>query len=249
MYAIEAIPVDYLPNNFDYYAAGHVHRRSENKIDNKFIVYPGPLFPNNFSELEKLKHGGFYIVNVEYDEKTKGKRYTLDFQPIIVKNVQTIVVDANDKSPSEVTAELLDNIKQQEFYDTIVLIRVFGELRSGKTSDINFKDITKQLYGRGAFFVMKNTSQLKTKEFEGVTVDVKNQAEVEDKVIDENTKELLHFDKDQSKRIVKELINLLDKEKADGETNNTFEIRMTSEFNQVLNKIVEKNKVEDNKNS
>ena len=29
----------------------------------KNIVYPGPIFPASFSELEELKEGGFYIYN------------------------------------------------------------------------------------------------------------------------------------------------------------------------------------------
>ncbi len=237
-YRIEAIPLSYLPKKFDYYAAGHVHKRSENHPDGYFIVYPGPLFPNSFSELEKFKHGGFYIVNVNVNEQTKEKDIRPEFQPIVVKNVYSISINANDKSASEINAELLDTIKQREFYDTLVLIRVYGELKSGKTGDINFKDLIKQIYAKGAFFVMKNTSMLKTKEFEGVDIDVKNQEEVEDKIIKENTKEFLNFNITESRALVKEMITLLDKEKAEGETNNTFELRISSEFNQLLNKLL-----------
>src|SRR3989339_408850 len=57
---IDAIETEKLPYA-DYYALGHLH------IDFKYknFVYPGPIFPNNFQELEDLKHGSFYIVDTE----------------------------------------------------------------------------------------------------------------------------------------------------------------------------------------
>ena len=46
-------PLSLLPKNFDYYAGGHVHIVDSTKIDGYgLIAYPGPLFPNSFSELE-----------------------------------------------------------------------------------------------------------------------------------------------------------------------------------------------------
>src|SRR4030042_5586291 len=49
---IDAIETDCLPSA-DYYALGHLH------IDFQYqnFVYPGPIFPNNFQELEDLQHG------------------------------------------------------------------------------------------------------------------------------------------------------------------------------------------------
>ena len=33
------------------------------------FVYPGPLFPNNFKELEDLKQGSFVIVDTESNSR------------------------------------------------------------------------------------------------------------------------------------------------------------------------------------
>ncbi len=61
---MEATPLSYLPKNCDYYAGGHVHIVKHVSIEAyKNVVYPGPLFPNTFSELEKLKQGGFYLFD------------------------------------------------------------------------------------------------------------------------------------------------------------------------------------------
>ena len=57
---IDAIETELLPEA-DYYALGHLH------IDFQYnnFVYPGPLFPNNFQELEDLQYGSFYIIDTE----------------------------------------------------------------------------------------------------------------------------------------------------------------------------------------
>ena len=65
---VDSEPLMSLPKNFHYYAGGHPHmvfQRDMRKEGYGLMTYPGPLFPNNFKELEKLKHGGFYIVDVD----------------------------------------------------------------------------------------------------------------------------------------------------------------------------------------
>ena len=53
-----------MPKGFQYYAGGHVHYRFDIiKEGYGKIVYPGPVFPNNFKELEELKHGGMCIID------------------------------------------------------------------------------------------------------------------------------------------------------------------------------------------
>ena len=54
---IESISLSELPNA-DYYALAHLH------VDfcKEKAAYSGPIFPNNFEELEELKRGTFYII-------------------------------------------------------------------------------------------------------------------------------------------------------------------------------------------
>ncbi|MBW2995446.1 DNA repair exonuclease, partial [Candidatus Woesearchaeota archaeon] len=140
---MDSAPISLLPKGFDYYAAGHVHVRMEKSLPGyKNIIYPGPLFPNNFSELEK-ETSGFYI----YDN---GK---VEFRPLNVINVHSIEFDCNDKVPEQITSEILSKVNK-EYLNTIVLIRLFGVLESGKPSDIDFKEIYNAL--KDAYFVMKN---------------------------------------------------------------------------------------------
>src|SRR3989344_9105379 len=104
-----------LPRNFDYYAGGHVHYIFEtDKPGYKKIVYPGPLFPNNFLELEKLKNGGFYLV--EYRDKKLKTKYV----PVEILKTDSYYFNADNKTPEELENEI-KQIKNTK--DKIVLIR------------------------------------------------------------------------------------------------------------------------------
>ena len=70
----ESTPSSFLPKGFNYYAGGHPHRVMQQHLKGYgLIAYPGPLFPNNMAELEKLHNGGFYIVEAsEFHHSVNG---------------------------------------------------------------------------------------------------------------------------------------------------------------------------------
>jgi DNA repair protein SbcD/Mre11 len=220
-------PLSLLPKNFNYYAGGHVHIVKDTKIEGYgTIAYPGPLFPNSFSELEKLETGGFYIVE---DEK-------LTWHPIQVYNINKIKLNCNGKDSQQVYNEIIEWIKDKEFINTIVLIRLFGTLASGKPYDINFRDIFQKIYDRSAYFVMKNMNQLTTKEFEEIKIEVKPNEDAEDKIIKEHLGQMslkgMTIEKEEA--LIKQLIHTLATEKQEGETNPDFEKRIKDEVSKVL---------------
>src|SRR3989338_3944965 len=96
MEKVDGMSLSLLPKNFNYYAAGHIHFIKESEFLNGKLVYPGPLFPNNFKELEELRHGGFYI----YDNEK------LNFIPIKLKDVICVNIDANNNSSRQVEDEI-----------------------------------------------------------------------------------------------------------------------------------------------
>ena len=76
-----------LPRNFNYYAGGHVHYLFDKNVAGYGkIVYPGPLFPNNFKELEELKFWRFCII----DDNLNLKRIELK-----LKDVASFNIDVN----------------------------------------------------------------------------------------------------------------------------------------------------------
>ncbi|MFH0868261.1 MAG: DNA repair exonuclease [Candidatus Woesearchaeota archaeon] len=220
-------PLSLLPKNFNYYAAGHMHIvKHENVQGYGLIAYPGPLFPNSFSELEKLETGGFYIVE---DNK-------LTWHPIQVHNIHKIIIDCSQKTPEQVYDEIINEIKDKEFNNTIVLIRLHGALASGKPYDINFKDIFTQLYDKSAYFVMKNTNALTSKEFEEIKIDITSVEDAESAIIKEHLGQIKisNMDIEKEESLIKEMMKVLSTEKQEGETNTDFERRVKEEMSKVL---------------
>ena len=205
---VEGLPMNLLPKGFDYYAAGHVHYIKESEYDKGKLIYPGPLFPNNFKELEELKHGGFYI----YDNGN------LKYIPIKLKDVLCIEINADGKTSREVEDEILE-IKSYE--DKVLLLRVKGVLKEGKSSDINFKTISDSF--RNSFVFLKNTTKLTSKEFFDMEIKEGEIEDVEEDIIKE-------FKLDYNEEFVVNLMNALDKEKNEGERNIDFEKRLLKDI-------------------
>lgn len=228
---MEAAPLSFLPKGFDYYAAGHIHyvfQRTENEYG--LIAYPGPLFPNNFKEIEKLEgRGGFYI----YDDGQ------LTWHPVQIYALYKIAMDCTALSPEQVEKNIRQDIEKKEFVNTIVTIRLFGQLQSGKPSDINFKDIYQELYGRSAHFVMRNTTKLTSAAFEAVSIEHSSAKDIEDALIDEHIGQvkLNSLAAPDEKQLVKELMAALVQDKKEGERSVDFEKRMKEEVEQVFEQL------------
>ncbi len=220
-------PLSLLPKGFDYYAGGHVHIVDDKQIDGYGIIaYPGPLFPNSFAELEKLERGGFYIVE---DNK-------LRWEPIQIYNVEKLNVKCDHKSPEQINNEILTHFKNKELNNTIVLIRLAGILESGKPSDIDFKDIFARLYEKSAYFVMKSSHAVSSKEFEEIKTDAKNVDDIESFLIKEHLGQikLENLSLENEESLVKELMKALSAEKQEGETVPDFEKRVKEEVEKIL---------------
>lgn len=222
---MDAMPISLLPAGFNYYAGGHVHIVDKKDFEGyKNVVYPGPIWPNSFAELEKLGCGGFVLVTNDKAE-----------QIILVPNkVVSVRIDAGNKNPAEAEQEIIDGFKNTDLKDTVVTIRVEGQLRKGKITDINFKKIFETLYSQGAYFAMKNTEKLTSKEFEEVKINENTAEEIEEKLIAEHSGQLKVYEKEQEIQVTKELLLQMSAEKQEGEKNSDFEKRVQNEIDKVL---------------
>ncbi|RMF54360.1 DNA repair exonuclease [Candidatus Woesearchaeota archaeon] len=223
---MDSSPLSLLPKGFDYYAGGHPHFVLTKKEEGYGVIaYPGPLFPNSFKEMEDVKIGGFNIV----------EDWKIRHVNVQVYNVHNISVDCNHKTPEQVKAEILEGIKNKEFIHTIVTIRLFGVLESGKVSDIDFGEISRMLYEKSAFAVLRNTSGLSSKEFEEVKVSQGSVDEIEDRIIREHAGQIsIGLDRDKEITLTKKLIDALNMEKAEGERTSDFEARVLETVRKVL---------------
>ena len=224
---MDSAPVSLLPKGFDYYAGGHVHIVKEAELEGyKKIVYPGPLFPNNFREMEELGRGGFFIVE---DDNAR-------YVPIQIYNTHKISIKCGNKSVEAVRQELLSEINKHEFINTIVLIRLEGILSSGKQSDLDFKEIFTMIYSKGAYFVMKNTSALASHELEEIKVNARHADDIEAALIQEHIGQIKVKGMDTAKeeKLTKRLISLLENEKQEGERVYDFEARIIEDIDKVI---------------
>jgi len=218
---MDGIKISELPKGFDYYALEHIHKPFKKEADGKIIAYPGPLFPNNFAELEELENGGFLIVN--FDKKLETERYE-----IRIKNIFFIEIDASGKPPEIVNSEIMQKVRHENLKDRIVMIKVSGTLSRGKTSDINFREIEEEAKKAGCYALLKNISGLESPEF-SIKVELKSEN------VDEIEKEVISKQKaDDFSKFTEMLINAIGIEKFEGEKNETFEKRLFGEFSKVV---------------
>ena len=220
---VDSHPVSLLPKNFNYYAGGHPHFVTHQHIEGYgLIAYPGPLFPNNFKELEELKGGGFYI----YQDGV------LTWEPIQIHNVSPIAVDCDHLTPDQAYQKIMEEIRGKEFIDSIITLRISGTLASGRPTDIPFKDIIHALEEKGAYFVMKNTAALVSREFEEIKIDAANAEQVEEKLIKEHLSQNSPFSDET--RVLREVMLMLSTSKMEGETVATFEKRVIDDISKIL---------------
>jgi hypothetical protein len=213
---IDALESDKVPPA-DYYAMGHLH------IDFQYqnFVYPGPIFPNNFQELEDLHHGSFYIVDTS--EINSLKKIELKIRDVVSIGVEV-------KNATLATSQIISEIEKRDVEGKIILLRVYGELESGTTSDIKFQQIEETASRKNAFFLLKNTHDLKTKEIE-MEVEVRNIDNVEEESINlYSTQNPMDFNK-----FIPQLINSLSLEKQEGEKIESFTSRLLEETKKILN--------------
>jgi hypothetical protein len=224
----DSLSVHSLPTGFDYYAGGHVHIVEKFESPKyKNVIYPGPLFPNSFSEIEKLKQGGFYIVNVN------DKEIKTDYKDIKLKETATIEVNANNMSSEELNKEIYEKIDKKYLEDCIVLIRIYGTLSSGRISDINFSDIISKAYAKGAYFIMRNTSKLLIEETDIMDIDTESSEEVEQSIINKNQGSVDNKFIDEYKAII-DLMNVASSEKIEGEKVYDYESRILSQIESTI---------------
>ena len=148
------LPIEYVDSSelpkANYYALGHIHVL----YDKDGFVYPCPMFPNNFKELEDLKHGHFVIADTSTGKAERVK--------LKIKEVEKVNFNVNDAVTA--TEDAIFKLNGIDLNDKIVLLRFSGQLQDSKVSNINFRLVEDFAMKKGAYFVLKNTHELREKE-------------------------------------------------------------------------------------
>lgn len=213
---IECVKFDELPEA-NYYALGHIH------VDFRYrnLVYPGPIFPNNFSEIETLENGSFYIIDTEMGDP---------FQKIDLKIKEIIALEFEINDSKNAVDKIIENLKNKNLHDKLILIRISGDLKGERISEAEFLRIEKYAIEKGAYFVLKNTHDLKSTDT-NIEFEVKNKDNLEEEVINKYKKE----NDSKFNSLIPDLMKILSTEKQEGETTDTFNNRLLEESKKILN--------------
>jgi len=213
---MDAVETELLPKA-DYYAMGHLHIDYEKDG----FVYAGPIFPNNFQELQDLQKGRFYIVDTEASNPLS----RIDLK---LKDVASFEFEITDSAKA--TEMIISELDKKNLDDKIVLLRIRGEIENGKTSDIKFQVIEDFLKSKNAYFMLRNTHDLKQKDV-ALEIEVKDSENIEDDTTDIYSMQ----NPSDFNSLIPLLLNSLSIEKQEGETSETFLNRLVAETKKVLN--------------
>ena len=246
---IEQISLSDLPAGFHYYAAGHIHdpiifdgtgrgagSGEQGAGGGEFgargaAAYSGCIFPNNFTELASIQHGSFILADFD----PASEKLSLKKQDIKLRDVISLEFDAEGKSAKEVESEILACLDGKKLGAKILLLKVSGTLSSGKPSDINFELVQKIAQKEECFSFLRNTHGLATKEFEVAVSKASSVEEIELDVVNGAFKNLDDKEKEARSDLVFSLMHLLNKEKAEDETRESFSARIVDETIKILN--------------
>lgn len=218
--AVGSLPIEFIREkelpDADYYALGHLHI---DYVDGRFI-YSGPIFPNNFQELEELKCGSFYIIetNPFFYKKVEIKLKEVEVFDIEITNALT----ANEK--------VILELGKRNLNDKIILLKLSGKLEKGKVSNINFKEIEDFGKNKGAYAILKSISQLYVPEQE-FQIEVSDMTKIEETIVDKYVKE----NPSQFSKSVPSLFNSFSIEKQEDEKSLTFQDRLFGELKKTFN--------------
>ncbi|MFZ8937944.1 MAG: metallophosphoesterase family protein [Nitrosopumilaceae archaeon] len=184
----DLMPLSLLPKGFSYYAGGHMHKFNHQSFDGySHVVYPGTPFAGYHADLEDNANGqkrGLVLVEFEDDVKS------VEFVEIENGQYEIVEVDANNRKADSINQELLEKTKDIEPSGKIVIIKVAGELTSGKTADVNISPIRESLNERGALVVNISKNRLTSKEYSITEAKGADKNEIETNVFAENIGQL-----------------------------------------------------------
>ena len=159
----ESLPLSYMPRGLDYYAGGHLHTfRNRSFPEYEHVVYPGTLFAGQTVDMEENARGiGRGFVMVDFEDKVERVR----FVEASGCRYELVDVDADRLASEDAAARIRSIADSIDPAGKVVILKVYGELGSGRTADIDFSAIRKELLQGGAHHVMIHRRGLTSKEY------------------------------------------------------------------------------------
>ena len=140
-----------LPGNvanpaFDYIALGHIHKHQVIS-ENPPVVYAGSLERVDFGEEEDEK--GFYLVEIEPDEKAGNRQVSFDFHTVAGRPFRTISVniEPEDADPTSTVLKAIQQDGEEKISGSVARLQLSlpAELE-GQLRDNDIRDALKEAY-------------------------------------------------------------------------------------------------------
>jgi len=125
-----------LPDGFNYYAGGHIHKPYNSNFKKGLLVYSGGTETASYDEAQTKK--GFYHVKVSKSGKAKLDRIHLETPRKFVVLEQTYT----GLTPPKITEAVMQQVKENDEYEAIVVPVIKGVLPAETTrGDIDISRI------------------------------------------------------------------------------------------------------------
>ncbi len=209
---IKAVDEKMLPK-VDYLALAHLHIN----YNKEGRVYSGPIFPNNLAELEELQGGSFYII-----DNGKIRRHE-----VRLKQVISLAIESSNALT--LTDEIIKRLGSESLQDKIVIIKLYGFLEQGKTSDIDFSRIEDYVKKQGVYVLLKSTAKLQVAEQE-ILIDLSDSVNIEEHIL----KKFSDSNPSKFNDLIFPLFKSLQIDKGEDEKSAVFEDRLLTEVRKIL---------------
>ncbi len=224
----DQMPLSLLPKGFSYYAGGHMHKFNHQSFDGySNVVYSGTPFAGYHVDLEDNANGqkrGFVLV--EFEDEVK----SVDFIEIENTKYEVIEVDANNRKVESVNQELSEKTAEVNAENKVVIIKIQGELMSGKTADVDISIIRDNLNDKNALVVNVSKNQLTSKEYSITEAKGSNKEEIETNIFSENIGQISFKEKnligDLGVALAKKLLSELGQPALENEKKSDYSLRI-----------------------
>lgn len=161
----ESMPLSLLPRGFNYYAGGHMHHFTHDTSHEGYdhVVYPGTLFAGHHADMEESARGtrrGFVVA--DFDD---GGITGVELVPVLDCGYGMIAVDGQNRTSESVNTEMLQKAARLDPQNQIVVVRLYGQMSGGRTTDIDVQAMRRDLIERGAIDVLVGRRSLTSAQY------------------------------------------------------------------------------------
>ena len=191
-FAKECVPIEWFPKGFNYYAGGHIHQNKEEynmkAKGYENIIIPGPLFigwgSRDYEDVSNGEKRGFYIVSCEENKVMENGIEFIKTDKLQGKHMPFNVTRRSAEQANDEIIEEINNLKVED--DTLITVRISGELSSGKPSDIDDWEFQKLLAEKGTIDPIFLTPKVTTKEYQKIQVTNEDKTKIEEELLEKN---------------------------------------------------------------